>query len=74
VEKIDWRGEMPNDCVAFSGWKRVDETFRLKDVSVEVREILRTHLSINLAIRLPQGSLPSPANAFWRKLVLTWDE
>lgn len=74
TETIHWTGELPSDYVAFSGWLRVEDKFKLHEVTATVREVLRTHLTINLAIRLPKGSLASPANAFWRKLILVWDE
>lgn len=69
-----WSGEMPKDCLAFSGWLRVERFFELHQLAMELPEMVRTHLSINLAVRLPPGSQPSPANAFWRKLILVWDE
>lgn len=74
VDNIEWIGEKPTECVAFSGWLRVENKFQLHQITVEVREVLRTHLSVNLAIRLPPGSSSSPANAYWRKLILVWDE
>lgn len=74
LDDIEWVAEVPSECVAFSGWLRVEDKFQLHQLFVEVREVLRTHLHINLAIRLPPGSVPSPANAYWRKLVLVWDE
>lgn len=69
-----WSGEMPEGCLAFSGWLRVERHFELHQLSMELPEMVRTHLSINLAVRLPSGSQPSPANAYWRKLILVWEE
>jgi hypothetical protein len=74
TEPVNWAGERPEECLAFSGWHRVEEKFQLHQLSMEIREPLRTHLAINLAIRLPEGSNPSPANAFWRRLTLIWDD
>lgn len=74
TEPVVWTGEMPVDCLAFSGWLRVERHFELHHLSMELPEMVRTHLSINLAVRLPSGSQPNPANAFWRKLVMVWEE
>jgi hypothetical protein len=74
TEPVEWDGERPKQHQAFSGWLRVEEAFRLHELSMEIRETLRTHLAINLAIRLPAGSLPSPAEAYWRKLILAWED
>lgn len=71
---IDWAGDEPEHHFGFSGWLKVNECFRLEELRVRVHEPLRTHLDVNLAIRLPPGSSPSPAEAYWRKLILVWDE
>jgi hypothetical protein len=73
-ENVTWTGDTPEQCVAFSGWLRVENKFELHTLSVEVREVMRTHLSVNLAIRVPPGSHPIPSQTYWRKLVLAWDE
>ncbi|WP_119389761.1 DUF6212 domain-containing protein [Taklimakanibacter lacteus] len=70
----DWRTETPRNCHEFSGWKRVTEKFQLHEIVLENRQMAKVPFDLNLAIRLPKGSSPAPANAFWRKLVLTWDE
>jgi glycosyltransferase involved in cell wall biosynthesis len=72
-DKVDWRGNAPVGAMAFSGWTKVSNPFELRDLSVSVREVDRKWLSIHFAIRLPRGSKPAPANAFWRKMVLVWD-
>jgi O-antigen biosynthesis protein len=72
-EVLRWAGDQPPGCLAFSGWLKVDRPFKLRELSMEMKALVRMHLSINLAVRLPEGSEPSPANAFWRKLVITWD-
>lgn len=71
---IEWVGEKPRSSRAFSGWVRVEQPFRLHDVTVALREVSASPLNIILGIRLPSGSVASPASSFWRKLVLTWDE
>jgi glycosyltransferase involved in cell wall biosynthesis len=73
-QKVDWKRGEPTGVVAFSGWKRIEEKFKLQEVIVEIRERTKAHLSIYLAIRLPKGSRPSPANAFWRRIVFVWDD
>ena len=73
-EVIDPSAKNLENCFAFSGWHRVSEPFKLHEIELEVSELTNYHMSINLAIRLPRGSSPSPANAFFRSLVLTWDE
>jgi hypothetical protein len=72
-QPADWRRETPAHCVEFSGWKRVDEKFELHEVVLENRQIAREPFDLNLAIRLPKGSEPAPANAYWRKLMFLWD-
>lgn len=72
-QDLDWRRDPAVQALAFSGWHRVEEKFTLHDVVAELKERVRTELSINLAIRLPRGSSPSPANAFFRKLTIVWD-
>jgi GT2 family glycosyltransferase len=70
----DWRGATPSDCLAFSGWKRVEEKFKLHEIELEMNRLIKFSPVVNLAVRLPPGSHPSPANAFWRRLVISWDE
>lgn len=70
----EWNGHNPTNALAFSGWQRVEETFRLKPLSVSLAERVRAPLSLTLAIKLPPGSSPSPANTFWRRLMIAWDE
>jgi glycosyltransferase involved in cell wall biosynthesis len=72
--QIEWAGEKPPNSLAFSGWVRVDDTFRLHDVTVALRDLTASPLHIAFAIRLPPGSSASPASSFWRKFVLVWDE
>jgi hypothetical protein len=71
---VVWTGDAPKACLAFSGWLRVEEKFELRTLTVEMREITRTHLALNLAIRLPQGSHPIPSQSFWRRLIVAWDD
>jgi hypothetical protein len=73
-EVLRWSGDRPDNHLAFSGWLKVVQPFEQCDLSMEIKALVRTHLSINLAVRLPAGSKPSPANAFWRKLVITWND
>lgn len=73
-EQLLWTGDAPKNSLAFSGWLRVERKFELHQLRMEIRELVRSHLSISLAIRLPRGSQPAPANAYWRKLLLVWDE
>ena len=73
-QPADWRTEMPGNCLEFSGWKRVDEKFQLHEIALENRQLTKAALDVNLAIRLPRRSEPSPANAYWRKLVFAWDQ
>jgi hypothetical protein len=71
---LNWQGDKPAGQVAFSGWQRVDKPFILFDVEVEVETLTRSKLDIHLAIRLPPKSSPSPANAFWRRMIVFWDD
>jgi hypothetical protein len=70
----DWRGDVAAQAVAFSGWQRVEKPFHFHEISVEVAERVNTSLSVEIAIRVPRGSKPTPANTFWRKLVLIWED
>jgi hypothetical protein len=69
-----WKPAGPVNAIAFSGWIRVNERFKLHDIKLGLRELISSPLSINLAIRVPKGSAPSPSNAFWRNLIFMWDE
>ncbi len=71
---VGWTGEKPRDCLAFSGWVRVEETFKLHDVALTLPDLTASALHILFAIRLPRGSSPLPASSFWRKFVLVWDD
>lgn len=73
-EPIVWRKDAPENYVEFSGWKRVAEAFQLHEVTLENRHIARQPLALSLAIRVPKGSKPAPANAFWRRVIIAWDE
>jgi GT2 family glycosyltransferase len=73
-ESPNWKRDVSSQVVAFSGWHRVEEKFKHHEISVQVGERMRIPLSLELAIRLPHGSHPMPANTFWRKLVLVWEE
>ena len=72
-EDLQWRSSGPKNSVGFSGWLRVEDRFKLHDIGVKLLEQISTPLTISLAIRLPQGSSPSPANAFWRNLKFMWE-
>ncbi len=69
----EWRGGAPNNCEAFSGWRRVSERFRLHDIGLTAERTSRFPLTISLAVRVPKGSAASPANAFWRRLRFFWE-
>lgn len=69
-----WNDVSPTNAVAFSGWHRVDGAFRLQQLTLTITERVKERLSLTLAVRLPRGAAASPANAFWRRLMVTWDE
>lgn len=69
-----WRTTGPKDSIGFSGWVRVDEKFKLHDLSLRLLEQVAAPLTINIAVKLPRGSSANPANAFWRNLKFLWDE
>ena len=73
-EDLQWQSSGPRNSVAFSGWLRVEEKFKLHDLSIKLMEQMNTPLTISLAVRLPRGSSPSPANAFWRNLKFFWED
>ena len=70
---VDWAGDIPTNFVAFSGWHRVERKFEIHKIEVKVDELSLEYMSLNVAVRLPPGSNPIPAQSFWRKLVLIWD-
>jgi len=72
-ETLNWRRGQPNNALAFSGWTLISDKFELKELSVSLNEASASNQAIHLAIRLPRGSSPSPANAFWRQLIISWD-
>ena len=71
---LEWRASGPRNSAAFSGWVRVEERFKLHDISVQLLEKMSEPLTINLAIRLPRGSSATPANAFWRNIKFFWED
>ncbi|MFN4143946.1 DUF6212 domain-containing protein [Aestuariivirga sp.] len=73
MDKVTWKGDVPHGLVAFSGWHVVKDKFKLHEIPVEMREVVKSALHVSLAIRLPKGSSPTPAHSFFRKLVLVWE-
>ena len=73
-EVVSWVGDEPASALAFSGWLKVERRFELHRLELTVREIVRSHANINIAIRLPEGANPVPSHSFWRRLLLVWDE
>ena len=73
-EDLEWRASGPRNAVGFSGWLKVEKKFTLHDISIMLIEQMSSPLTISVAVRLPSGSEPSPANAFWRNLRFFWDE
>lgn len=67
-EELQWGAGGPKKSIAFSGWVRVEDRFKLQDISIKLMEMMSEPLTISLAIKLPRGSSPAPANAFWRNL------
>jgi glycosyltransferase involved in cell wall biosynthesis len=74
TNKVEWRTDSPKAPIAFSGWVRVEEKFKLQDVSLRILEQLPMALTISLAVRYPRGSESGPTNAFFRSLQFLWDE
>jgi hypothetical protein len=72
-QTADWSSDIPSNCIAFSGWHRVEDKFKLHEIALEMEQIAMIPFTVNLAIRLPAASSASPSNAFWRKLVFEWD-
>lgn len=71
---IDWRKDVSRSAFAFSGWVKVMDKFKLHKLAVRVPYKRKQYLQIQLAVRLPEGSSPTPSNCFWRKLVVSWDD
>ncbi|MEP7171891.1 MAG: DUF6212 domain-containing protein [Aestuariivirga sp.] len=67
-QELQWAASGPKNSIAFSGWVRVEDRFKLQDISLKLMELMSEPLTISLAIKLPRGSSPAPANAFWRNL------
>jgi hypothetical protein len=72
--EVKWQDGGPKNAVAFSGWNRVTEKFKLHDIKLRVRELIPTNLTISVAVKVPRGGKPSPANFFVRSLILLWGE
>ena len=70
---VEWSGENPKDCLAFSGWVRVEKTLQLHDVGLALPDLTSSTLHVLLAIRSPEGAGPLPAGSFWREFALVWD-
>lgn len=68
-----WKAAGPRNAMAFSGWIRVEEKFKLHEIRMRITERLPTPLSVSFAVKLPRGSNPNPSNAFWRSVVFFWD-
>jgi hypothetical protein len=71
---VEWRLDGPKSPVAFSGWIRVEEKFKLQDITLKVMDQNPMQLTISLAVRFPRGSESGPTNAFFRNLLFSWDE
>ncbi|MEX0346885.1 MAG: DUF6212 domain-containing protein [Rhizobiaceae bacterium] len=70
----NWKKDFESKVISFSGWYRQDARFSLLEVPLELDTRTKTSLSVALAIRLPRGSNPDPANAFFRKISMVWNE
>lgn len=70
----EWDGNGPGQCLGFSGWLKITDRFRPHDVAVRTNQVFRTPLSLQIAIRLPNGVSPDPASSFWKEIVFIWDE
>jgi hypothetical protein len=73
-EDLEWRASGPRNAVGFSGWLKVEDKFTLHDINITLMEQMSSSLTISVAVRLPRGSQPSPANAFFRSLRYFWEE
>jgi glycosyltransferase involved in cell wall biosynthesis len=71
---VEWRASGPMEALGFSGWLKVDDKFKLHELSISLMEKVNSPLTISLAIRLPKGSEVLPANAFWRNLKYFWQQ
>ena len=74
TERMTWIDGQPSESHAFSGWITVSDTFTLVDVEARVQRFSKSKLDIVLAVRVPPGSRPTPANTFWRHFIILWDE
>lgn len=70
---LEWFDGGPKNAVAFSGWTRVEEKFKLREIKLRVRDVVPTELTVSVAVRLPHGAKPSPSNAFWREMIFFWE-
>ena len=74
TKKVEWRVDGPKSPIAFSGWVRAKEKFKLQDIGLRIAEQVHMNLTISLAVRLARGSGTGPTNAFFRNLQFLWDE
>ncbi|MGB9143045.1 MAG: DUF6212 domain-containing protein [Aestuariivirga sp.] len=69
-----WQKAGPTNALAFSGWIKVRERFKLHNLKARLAEKVPSSLSVAIAVRLPRGSKPSPANAYFRSLAFLWED
>ena len=69
-----WGDAKPQNCIAFSGWTKVERKFQLHDIKVELEDVYKYPLTLQLAIRLPSGSDTVPASSYWRKIIIAWED
>ncbi len=69
-----WRDNGPENCIAFSEWKKVERKSQLHDINLDLNDICKYPLTLQLAIRLSSKSKAAPASAHWRKLIIAWED
>jgi glycosyltransferase involved in cell wall biosynthesis len=69
-----WQKAGPLDKFAFSGWIKVSERHVFHELTAKLSDKVPAHLSVAIAVRLPNGSSPSPANSYFRNLSFYWNE
>lgn len=72
-QNATWTTKGPDHSVAFSGWHKVSEGFRISKFAVTIPEVTRAYFALHLAVYATSKTHPVPPQTFWRRLVLHWD-
>lgn len=73
-DEPNWNRNFEAHVMKFSGWHRQTDRFTLMQIPLELDQRVKARLSLALAIRVPRGSNPEPANSFFRSVTFQWND